>query len=61
MKTDLERRACADMARITGWTHHIDLSAMDEASLREFIRFLRHVEEDKIRAVQQARLTPRKG
>ena len=48
----------AEVARATGRAYHIDLEALDLASLRALQRLLRNLEDDRCRAVQQARLFP---
>jgi len=57
MTTELQR-TLAEMTRVTGKRYRIDLSPLSEPSLRELVRFIRDVEQDKLRAVQQARLNP---
>ena len=59
----LERQRLADtvramIARALGRHYRIDLTALDVASLREFLRLLRDVEHEKQLAAQQARLQP---
>jgi len=47
----------AEIAR-TGRAYRIDLEALDLTSLRDLQRLLRDLEDDRRRAVQQARLFP---
>ena len=54
---DLIRQLQAMIAR-TGRRYQIDLEALDLASLRDLQRLLRDLEDDRRRAVQQARLFP---
>ena len=63
MPTDYERHRLiqwlrADVARVTGRAYRIDLEALDLPSLRDLQRLLRDLEDDRRRAVQQARLFP---
>ena len=54
---DLIRQLQA-MITCTGRRYQIDLEALDMASLRELQRLLRDLEDDRRRAVQQARIFP---
>ena len=51
----------AEVARATGRAYRIDLEALDLPSLRDLQRLLRDLEDDRRRAVQQARLFPWKS
>ena len=53
----LIRQLRAEIAR-AGRNYCIDLEALDLASLRALQRLLRDLEDDRRRAVQQARLYP---
>ena len=57
---DLIRQLQAMIAR-TGRRYQIDLEALDLPSLRDLQRLLRDLEDDRRRAVQQARLFPWKS
>ena len=48
----------AQIQQATGRRYRIDLTLLDDESLREVQRFLRDVETEKQQAVQQARLWP---
>jgi hypothetical protein len=48
----------AEIQRATGRRYRIDLEALDQESLRELRRLLRDLEDERRRAVQQARMTP---
>ena len=48
----------AEIQRATGRRYRIDLEALDQDSLRELRRLLRDLEDERRRAVQQARMTP---
>lgn len=48
----------AEIQRATGRRYRIDLDALDQESLRELRRLLRDLEDERRRAVQQARMTP---
>ena len=63
MADDYERRRLiewlrAEMARATGRAHAIALDQLDTPSLRELQRLLRELDDEKHRAVRQARLFP---
>ena len=63
MTTEHEKRRLiqwlrAEVARATGRAYRIDLEALDLASLRDLQRLLRDLEDERRRAVQQARLFP---
>ena len=63
MTTEHEKRRLiqwlrAEVARATGRAYRIDLDALDLASLRDLQRLLRDLEDERRRAVQQARLFP---
>ena len=53
----LIRQLQAEIARV-GRNYRIDLEALDLPSLRDLQRLLRDLEDDRRRAVQQARLFP---
>ncbi|HHQ41283.1 MAG TPA: hypothetical protein ENK20_03205 [Chromatiales bacterium] len=48
----------AEIQRATGRRYRIDLEALDQESLGELRRLLRDLEDERRRAVQQARMTP---
>jgi hypothetical protein len=48
----------AEIQRATGRRYRIDLEALAQESLRELRRLLRDLEDERRRAVQQARMTP---
>ena len=48
----------AEIQRATGRRYQVDLDALDQESLRELRRLLRDLEDERRRAVQQARMTP---
>ena len=48
----------AEIQRATGRRYRIDLEALDLDSLRELRRLLQDLEDERRRAVQQARMTP---
>ena len=48
----------AEIQRATGRRYRIDLEALDLESLRDLRRLLRDLEDERRRAVQQARMTP---
>ena len=56
-KLDAILQLQAQLAR-TGRLYRIDLDALDLASLRELQRLLRDLEDERGRAVQQARINP---
>ena len=56
-KHELIRRLRAELGR-TGRRYLIDLDALNVESLREFIRLLRDLDQDKDLAVRRARLEP---
>ena len=56
-KLNLIRHLRAQLARL-GRNYRIDLDALDLASLHELRRMLRDLEDERRRAVQQARLNP---
>ncbi|MFH2006676.1 MAG: hypothetical protein ABI333_08840 [bacterium] len=48
----------AEMARGAGRAYAIQLERLDTPSLRELLRLLRDLEDERQRAIQQARLVP---
>ena len=56
-KLDAIRQLQAQLARL-GRKYRIELEALDLASLRELQRLLRDLEDERRRAIQQARLYP---
>ena len=56
-KLDAIRQLQAELTR-TGRNYRIDLEALDLASLHEFQRLLRDLEDERRRVVQQARINP---
>jgi len=48
----------AEIQRATGRRYRIDLEALDPESLRDLQRLLRDLEDERRRAVQQARMMP---
>ena len=57
-KRRLAERLRAETARATGRRYRIAFESFDVESLRELQRLLRDLEDEKRRAVQQARLFP---
>ena len=62
MPTDHHRRTLIRQIQAqiacTGRNYNIDLEALDLASLRDLQRLLRDLEDDRRRAVEQARIYP---
>ena len=56
-KRDIIQRMRAQITR-TGRGYNINFDALDLASLRDLQRLLRDLEDDRHRAVQQARICP---
>ena len=56
-KLDAIRQLQAQLARL-GRLYRIDFDALDLASLHELQRLLRDLEDERRRAVQQARINP---
>ena len=57
LKAQLIRHLCAELGR-TGRRYLIDLDALDVESLRELLRLLKDLDQDKDAAVRKARLEP---
>lgn len=54
----IARQVEAEIARATGRRYHIDLAALDAASLRELLRLLRDLDHEKVAAARRAQRTP---
>ena len=63
MASEHDKRRLVDglravIQRATGRRYRIDLEALDPESLRDLRRLLRDLEDERRRAVQQARMMP---
>ena len=61
VKARLVRQAEGAIARATGRRYQVDLDALDQGSLRELLRLLRDLEQEKAAAVRRARMFPWRG
>jgi phosphoserine phosphatase len=57
-KAHMIRLIESEIAQVTGRAYRIKLDNLDEESLREVIRLIRDLRQDKQAAVYRARITP---